>query len=210
MATVARRYWVVYVTVFVLSFGIIEDVASEESSWGQCSCPVSTTPDANDAKYSTITNATLCINAAGKKPICRIEVRCLRGGNGPNCEQNATERWNQSSMHKAIDVLTVSVFGDRTEPTNKLRGIYLPTFDKAIRTGEWQGLTECISAFLSRNVSEQSKSPAFGSWVSPLQNLTCVYTSAGWLHVVVYDKERKPLFGDISHVSYQFSHPKQQ
>ncbi len=75
------------IVLAVVSAGRLTQAA--DPTWGQCSCPVATEPNAPD-RYSVIDNASLCVNTEGSapEPLCTITVHCLDDAtSGPNCDQ---------------------------------------------------------------------------------------------------------------------------
>ena len=190
-------------TVF-LFLGATQEAAAQPPTWGQCSCPVTTDPDAGNAQYSTITNATLCVNASGPRPMCRIEVRCLKDGTGPNCRERAKSNWAKNDLSSTIDFLTRSIFESEPELIESITEIY----DSAFKDDGWAGLADCLKIYQLHATTHLTERPT-NTWWQDRHGLACVYTRSGWLHVVVHRTDRKPIYGTVRAVSYQFSPPRQ-
>ena len=202
MSTHSRRIVLASLTTMTILFGAIQVAATQPPSWGQCSCPISTNPDAGDAQYSTITNASLCVNASGPRPLCRIQVRCLQDGTGPNCKDQAARNWNIHDVQDAINSLTYSTFETQPDLIQAAGEIYEGAFHEA----SWPGLAQCLEAYLSEEAASENER-RIGSWQSTNHGTTCVYTRAGWLHIVIYRLDGQPIYQDFEAVSYQFGPP---
>ena len=192
-----------WLATMFLFLGATQNVAAQPPTWGQCSCPVTTEPDAGDANYSIITNATLCINASGSSPICRIEVRCLQDGSGPNCQDSAKSTWSEVNLHSAIDSLTMSTFESEPKLIKSLTKIYSVAF----KDNAWKGLAECLETYQLNAAAAPAERP-INTWRQDGHGLACVYTRSGWLHVVLDRTDHKPIYRTVIAVSYQFSPPR--
>ena len=181
----------------LLLFEFVPTAQATPPSWGQCSCPVSAQPKSGNAKYSTIVNASLCVNASGEQPICRIEVRCLNDGSGPDCAHRASSNWTVNDLVAALSRLTESTFSAH----DNLYGELLSKITTNTKNIDW--MTECFNRFQTR--SDNDREPVFQSWLSPNKTATCVYTESGWLHVLLHEIAKEPGVQNVLVVSYQFA-----
>ncbi len=182
--------------------GKSEIAFAQPATWGQCSCPVTESPNAGSARYSTITNASLCVNAQSHTPICRIEVRCLQDGTGPDCGNLAQSNWSPNELQSAIYYITTSTFESREDLYPDLINIII----SEISESEWPELSDCLDGFKNQNSVEPDEREA-GVWRNVSGDVSCVHTSSGWLHVVISLPNNGTTSDLIARVSYQFSPP---
>ena len=183
-------------TVALCFLTLAHNGRAEPPTWGQCSCPATKRPSADDAKYSVIKNASLCVAVARPQPICSITVHCLSDGTGPNCGDRAGSDWKLANMRTAIDRLTrnTRTIAD-AEARDVLLTILKETFGDKEHKERWG---KCYDNFVS------SKQTAGEAW-DMKDGVTCINTASGWMHVVISAPPRKPFPGRITRISYQFS-----
>ena len=184
-------------SLLFLFLSFIQTTHATPPSWGQCSCPVSSQPEAGNAKYSTIVNASLCVSASGEQPKCRIEVHCLNDGSGPDCTHRASPSWTVNDLIAALPSLTESTFSTH----DVLYRALLNKISTNTKNPDW--LNECFHRF--QDQSTNGVPSVFQSWPSSSKSATCVYTESGWLHILLHESERKPIVPNVFAVAYQFA-----
>ena len=138
----------------------------------------------------------MCVSASGEIPICRIEVRCLNDGSGPDCKHRASTSWKLNDLISALPSLTETTFFTH----NDLYGALVNKISTNTENPEW--LEECFSRFHER--STNGAVSVFQSWQSTSKSATCVCTESGWLHILLHESDRTPIVRNVLVVSYQF------
>ncbi len=190
------------ITALIL-LGCVQLATAQPPTWGQCSCPVTDNPEAENAKYSTITNASLCVNAESRTPICRIEVRCLQDGTGPNCGSLAQSNWTLMELRSALDSITKSTFESKPDLVYALGAVYNSTLSGTV----WPDISDCLAGFTHQD-SIEPVDRRFDSWRNEQEGISCIYTTSGWLHIVISPSSGNLIYDPIIRVSYQFAPPK--
>lgn len=169
-----------------------------QPTWGQCSCPAVKDPDA-PSRYSTISNASLCVNTVGTEPepLCAIVVHCLDDGQtGPNCGDHPRNRgW--PGPNEAISLLP-----ELTRQHYALLGED-PPFDAdqivIILKENYSVWKECWDRFRQFALREISTAVVD---VSEAKDVTCTNTPSGWIQFIIpaeaLDLTRDTDFGALS------------
>ena len=179
-----------------LLLGIVQNAQARPPSWGQCSCPVSANPKAGKAKYSIVENASLCVNVKRLQPMCNIHVKCLNDDTDSKCK-----RETKSTLEDFLQVANTfsqQIFSNNSELGTKLTNI----LENSRKNSEWA--LDCISHY-HKYAETPTARRAVGSWTAPDNNLVCIYTESGWLHIVIPQTSANSLSDGIMAISYQFA-----
>jgi hypothetical protein len=143
-----------------LAFGLIIAPSltfASEPSRAQCECRPLAGEREKANYFSTIDNASLCVNVGSNNahPMCRVKVYCLSDGTGPGCKQHPQLRDLPSkiasgSENEARDFTNgATTLLDDFLKTTSFKPPFAPADISALLTSQADQVRKCMSNYLA-------------------------------------------------------------